>query len=132
MIHHALWLAIFPPFERDTILVNCFPRLKEGRRVCVYVSIKYALKRDTGRCCCQNDCAGFVRCAAGFGSFQCGPGCLHKNGVTSLQHWSFVICRVCLDFVNEHVGVPSIERRASISLRGGGAPSKVRVIGLSV
>eukprot|EP00913_Durusdinium_trenchii_P014472 g13576.t1 len=30
MIHHALWLAIFPPFERDTILVNCFPRLKEG------------------------------------------------------------------------------------------------------
>ena len=42
MIHHALWLALFPDSERDAILANCFPRLREGMILMFVISLEFA------------------------------------------------------------------------------------------
>lgn len=67
MIHHALWLALFPDSERDAILANCLPRLREGMVLMFVIFLQFAhvLVASLAICAAALRVPVFCHCTAG-------------------------------------------------------------------
>lgn len=124
MIHRAVWLALFPDSERDAILANCLPRLREGMILMFVIFLQFAHVLVSSLAICAAAFKGscllplYGRRAAWSGSIQCRLGYFCQRCVARLQ----------LPKVS-HMLV--LHLNTAFWLRGGGMRLKAKVTGLN-